>query len=170
MPLYNPSSSYFVTLYTMGRKAIFKSATETEVLQQAVRKIRRDWPVRVDAAVVLPNHLHAIITLTNANADINQTLKAFKEQVASMINLGAVEFEWEQQVSILPIPDDDILMDMVDFVHYDPVRHELCCSPVEWPYSSIHPYIAKGIVPRNWASVAKPRPKKNYAESAERHL
>ncbi len=40
----------------------------------------------------------------------------------------------------------------VDYVHYNPVRHQLVKSPRNWPYSSFHRYVAQGFYPEDWAA------------------
>ncbi len=32
-----------------------------------------------------------------------------------------------------------------DYIHYNPVKHGLCHSPQDWPYSSIHRLIKQGV-------------------------
>jgi len=38
----------------------------------------------------------------------------------------------------------------VDYIHYNPVKHGYVERAVDWPYSSIHEYISKGILSRDW--------------------
>jgi len=40
----------------------------------------------------------------------------------------------------------------VDYIHHNPVKHGYVKRAVEWPYSSIHRYIANGIIPRHWGA------------------
>ena len=40
----------------------------------------------------------------------------------------------------------------MDYIHYNPVKHGLSQSPVEWPYSTIHRLTNQGIYPQDWAS------------------
>jgi putative transposase len=44
----------------------------------------------------------------------------------------------------------------VDYIHYNPVKHGLVERPVDWPYSSIHRYIARGILPATWGTADPP--------------
>ena len=38
----------------------------------------------------------------------------------------------------------------VDYVHVNPVKHGLVKQVSQWPYSSFHRYVDKGIYPANW--------------------
>jgi putative transposase len=42
----------------------------------------------------------------------------------------------------------------VDYIHYNPVKHGLCSSPQEWPYSTFHRYAGAGIYPVDWGASA----------------
>jgi putative transposase len=37
-----------------------------------------------------------------------------------------------------------------DYIHYNPVRHQLCELPQQWAFSSIHRFIQQQIYPLDW--------------------
>jgi len=38
----------------------------------------------------------------------------------------------------------------VDYIHFNPVKHNLVDEVAKWPYSSFHKYVALGIYPQDW--------------------
>jgi putative transposase len=40
----------------------------------------------------------------------------------------------------------------VDYIHYNPVKHGYTKGPADWQYSSIHRYIAAGLLDADWAT------------------
>jgi putative transposase len=38
----------------------------------------------------------------------------------------------------------------VDYIHYNPVKHGLVPSPLEWPYSSFRRYVDAGVYAADW--------------------
>jgi putative transposase len=38
----------------------------------------------------------------------------------------------------------------VDYIHFNPVKHGLVACAADWPFSSFHRAVAKGIYPRGW--------------------
>ena len=38
----------------------------------------------------------------------------------------------------------------IDYIHYNPVKHGYVEKASQWEYSSIHRYIQKGILNREW--------------------
>ena len=37
-------------------------------------------------------------------------------------------------------------------MHYNPVRHGLCHTPADWPWSSFHRLVRAGAYPHDWAA------------------
>ena len=38
----------------------------------------------------------------------------------------------------------------MDYIHFNPVKHGLVKSVSDWPYSTFHRYVARGVYPGNW--------------------
>jgi len=38
----------------------------------------------------------------------------------------------------------------MDYTHYNPVKHGISKSVVDWPYSTFHRYVKNGVYPSNW--------------------
>jgi len=36
-------------------------------------------------------------------------------------------------------------------VHFNPVKHGLVSRVCDWPYSSFHAYVRRGLLPADWA-------------------
>ena len=60
---YVPGGSFFFTLVTERRAPILCTETSRAYLHTAIRECQRRWPFRIDAMVLLDEHLHAILTL-----------------------------------------------------------------------------------------------------------
>jgi putative transposase len=69
---------------------------------------------------------------------------------AAMANLrfgkGAI---WEHTIR-----NDDDFARHVDYIHYNPVKHGLVKRVCDWPYSSFHLYVRRGILTLDWAGDA----------------
>jgi len=60
---YVPCGSFFFTVVTEQLTPILCTDTSRIFLRTAIRECRQQWPFRIDAMVLLDNHLHAILTL-----------------------------------------------------------------------------------------------------------
>jgi putative transposase len=38
----------------------------------------------------------------------------------------------------------------IDYVHFNPVRHGLVARVCDWPHSSFHGYVRRGLLPKDW--------------------
>jgi putative transposase len=39
-----------------------------------------------------------------------------------------------------------------DYIHYNPVKHRIVDAPKDWPYSTFHRYVEKGMYPPDWGA------------------
>ncbi len=67
---YMPGGSFFFTVLTERRAAILGNDLARDLLRAAFRDCRQRWPFRIDAVVILPDHLHAIWTLPTLHLSI----------------------------------------------------------------------------------------------------
>ncbi|MEI2797270.1 hypothetical protein V8246_16585 [Pseudoxanthomonas sp. F11] len=63
-----PGATYFFTVNLADRRAMLL-VDHIDLLRGAIRYVRRRHPFYIDAMVVLPDHLHAILTLPSGDAD-----------------------------------------------------------------------------------------------------
>lgn len=75
MPTYRRANvhggTYFFTVVTYRRRPIFSDARAFALLGESFRECRADWPFTLDAVVVLPDHLHAIMSLPPGEANFS---------------------------------------------------------------------------------------------------
>ena len=53
------------------------------------------------------------------------------------------------------IRDDQDLIRYVEYIHYNPVKHELVKAPVDWECSSFHRYVGDGMYDPEWEAGVK---------------
>ncbi|WP_370686927.1 transposase [Neisseria sp. Dent CA1/247] len=39
----------------------------------------------------------------------------------------------------------------IDYIHFNPVKHGYVGRVSDWPYSSFHRYVQRGVLPMDWA-------------------
>ena len=67
----------FFTVNLLGRRSDLL-VTHIHMLRDAVRQMRLQAPFRIDAWVVLPDHMHCLWTLPAGNADFPGRWRAIK--------------------------------------------------------------------------------------------
>ena len=60
----------------------------------------------------------------------------------------AVPGIWQRRYWEHTIRDDADIERHIDYIH--PVKHQLISQVVDWPYSSFHRYVERGLLPADW--------------------
>ena len=58
---------------------------------------------------------------------------------------------WQRRYWEHLVRDEADLSRHVDYIHMNPVKHGLVTRLADWPHSSFHRYVRKGILPMDWA-------------------
>lgn len=161
---YIPGGSFFFTLVTEKRRPILASAEAIETLRAAIRKVRQARPFDIDAMVVLPDHLHCVWTLPPGDADFAKRWRLIKtgftkhcvpalQGIRNPSRQSRGEHAiWQHRYWEHVIRDETDFEHHVDYIHYNPVKHGLAASPMDWPYSSFKKYVENGIYSPDWGS------------------
>lgn len=72
-----PGASIFFTV-ALADRGVQTLVDQVETLRQAVRVTRAERPFRIDAWVVLPDHMHCVWTLPEGDADFSVRMAAIK--------------------------------------------------------------------------------------------
>jgi putative transposase len=151
--------SYFftVTLADRTSRALTDHITD---LRSAIRHTRSSQPFTVDAIVVLPDHLHIMMTLPEGDADYPNRWRLIKRRFTDAVlnsptqvaRLGNGEIAlWQRRYWEHTIRNEKDFERHVDYIHFNPVKHGLVGRVRDWPYSSFHRYVRQGILPDDWA-------------------
>ena len=152
--------SYFFTVNLQNRDRPLL-IEHIDALRQAVRRVRELMPFHIDAWVVLPEHLHALWTLPEGDADFPRRWQAIKMGFSKRVTKGEALSEsrrrrgkrgiWQRRYWEHTIRDDRDYAAHLDYIHFIPVKHGLVADVAAWPYSSFHRCVAIGLYPADWA-------------------
>ena len=151
-----PGGTYFFTVVTSQRRPIFSDDRTVELLRQAFLHVKKKRPFSVDAMVVLPDHLHCLWTLPPEDSDYPLHWRLVKTWVTrhhDSSDAGRTDRSiWQSRYWEHAIRDELDYRQHVEYIHYNPVKHEHVRRPAEWPHSSFHRYVKKNIYPADWGS------------------
>jgi putative transposase len=119
-----------------------------DTLRLAFRACRDRYPFAMTAGVILPDHMHCILTLSPGDTACDARWRLIKGLFEPAIDGG--RGVWKPDFEERPLPDDAELSRQIDYIHTDPVRHGLAKLPRNWPFSSFHAYVAHGFRPMYW--------------------
>jgi putative transposase len=154
-----PGGTYFFTVTLRDRRSSHLT-NHISNLRNAFRVARQERPFAIDAIAVLPDHLHAIWTLPDGDADFSGRWRRIKSHFSrnvavaepSIKRKASREYDlWQSRFWEHTIRDDIDFARHVDYIHYNPVKHGLVSRVSDWAYSSFHAYVREGVLPTDWA-------------------
>jgi putative transposase len=169
-----PGGTFFFTVTLADRRSSVL-VDHVGLLRTAFRETRDRKSFAVDAIVILPDHLHTILTLPSGDSGFSGRWKAIKAAFTrSIIATGASiprddrgeYFLWQRRFWEHTIRDDQDFERCASYLHFNPVKHRLVSRPGEWPFSSLHRYVRAGILPRDWGG-DDPADNSSFGERAE---
>lgn len=136
-----------------------------DLLREAVTVTKTRRPFKIDAWVVLPNHMHAVWTLPDKDCDYATRIASIK--ALFVMGLRRTGFSppmdlpvvcsgkyaglkpdlrsdkrevgiWQRRFWEHHIRDQRDYDAHIRYCWINPVKHGLCDAPTDWPYSSIH--------------------------------
>nr|VFJ47575.1 MAG: putative transposase [Candidatus Kentron sp. DK] len=147
-----PGAQYFFTLVTEHRRPLL--VAHIDRLRNAFRHVQSRHPFRIDAIVVLPDHLHALWTLPAGDDDYSKRWMdikrvfgcAFSAMPSTPSQMQKREKGiWQRRFWEQCIRDQDDLRNHLDYIHYNPVKHGYVTRVRDWPYSTF-----RRLVERQW--------------------
>ncbi|WP_346425844.1 transposase, partial [Methylocaldum sp. 14B] len=122
-----------------------------------IRAVRIKWPFHIDAWVVLPDHLHGVWTLPPGDDDFTNRWRLIKQGFSkalpsterrSKVRVARGERGiWQRRFWEHAIRDEEDYSAHVDYCHINPVKHGYVQCVSEWPYSTFHRYVERGVYP-----------------------
>jgi len=134
-----------------------------DALRAAMRTTRDSHPFTIDAVVILPDHVHIVMTLPDGDPDYSNRWSLIKRRfTAGVMKSGTVVARhrngepslWQRRFWEHTIRDDRDFERHVDYIHFNPVRHGLVNRVRDWPHSSFHEYVRRGCYLRTGAEIS----------------
>ena len=168
--------TYFITIVTYGRLPLFLDPQARNYLHSAWVDVTTRFPFMTDAICLLPDHIHAVLSLPEDDADypmrIREIKRLFTKAYQGNIGPGAPRNEsrlkkneaaiWQRRYWEHVIRDERDLNNHIDYIHFNPVKHGLVDSVADWKWSSFHRYVGLGYYDIDWGKGIAFRQENNY--------
>jgi putative transposase len=157
---YAPGATWFFTVNLAQRKNNRLLVDRFDVLREAFTYVRTRHPYRTDALVVLPDHLHCLWTLPPGDSEFSTRWSLVKAYFSRAISKGEQRSQsrvargerglWQRRFWEHLIRDQDDFNRHADYIHWNPVKHGWVRRVSDWPHSTFHDYVKRGIYPVDW--------------------
>ena len=154
-----PGGTFFFTVTLADRRSSVL-VEHISALRSAFRIAGNERPFSIDAIVILPDHLHAIMTLPPDDANFSGRWRRIKGHFSTQLIAAGVALRrhpngelslWQRRFWEHTIRDDGDFARHVDYIHFNPIKHGLVSRVRDWPHSSFHAYVRQGLLPEDWA-------------------
>jgi putative transposase len=115
---------------------------------------------RQSRVCILPDHVHALWTLPDGDADYSKRWSLIKGRFSRGLSEPATRSSskiikrdkgiWQRRFWEHAIRDEDDLARHVDYIHFNPVKHGLVTRVCDWPHSTFHRYVTRNMLPQDW--------------------
>ena len=110
--------------------------------------------------VILPEHIHWLIQLPinddNYAASVSLFKSAFSRQMAKTEILSQSRMAkrergiWQRRFWEHRIRDEHDFKQHMDYIHYNPVKHDYTVTAKDWPFSTFHYWVKQQVYPQYW--------------------
>ena len=143
--LKSPGSTYYFTFCAQVRGSSVLT-DNIGLLRDAWQATFAEFPAIPHAVVILPDHLHAVLTEPEDEVNFSERWRRFKARVSHAVDVAgpprsslAARREkgfWQRRFWEHRIRDAADFRGAVEYCRTDPVRHGLVARPEEWAFSS----------------------------------
>jgi putative transposase len=153
-----PGGTYFFTVVLENRRSSLL-VDKIASLRLAFRVARGERPFKIDAIVIVPDHLHTVMTLPEGDSDFSGRWRRIKSLFSGQVVAEGVPVRqnrrgeyalWQRRFWEHTVRDETDFERHIDYIHFNPIKHGLVARVSDWPHSSFHRYVRSGLLPRDW--------------------
>ncbi len=159
-----PGGTFFFTVVTYKRRCILTKPESLEILHDVVDNVKQQHPFTIDGWVLLPDHIHCIWSLPEDDSDFSKRwgmIKAgFSKRAKGFLHKDEWMTEakrkyrestiWQKRFWEHMIRDEVDFNKHMNYIHFNPVKHELVRSVKDWPHSTFHRCVKDGLYSPDW--------------------
>lgn len=157
-----PGGTWFFTLNLQQRRGNDLLVREVDLLRRCVALERSRRPFSVVAWVVLPDHMHWLWRLPSGDTDFATRWRRIRTDFSLAIERHELRSPtrvrrgergiWQRRYWEHLVRDEEDLRRHVDYIHFNPLKHGHAGRAADWPHSSFHAWVERGICPPDWAA------------------
>jgi len=149
-----PDSIVFITSIANGRKPLFNEKINQEIFYATIINTHEIHQFKLLAQVLLPDHFHWLLKIEESDfSKILKTVKGnFTRNFKNQNNISGSLNLWQARYWDHIIRNEKDLINHLEYIHWNPVKHGYVKGPMEWNLSSFHEWVENGYYPENWST------------------
>jgi putative transposase len=141
---------YHVTLRGNHQRDVFVAETDRNLLNKIVVRALDSYGARLHAYCWMSNHLHFLMQVGSEPLANPMRQIAAEFARAMQLKLATTGHFFERRYHANLVEADSYLMELIRYIHLNPVRAGLVDDPVSFPWSSHHAYL--GLRAEPWVT------------------
>jgi putative transposase len=126
---------HFVTFSCYRRRALLQSPASRDVFEATLERVRRWYGVYVIAYVVMPEHVHLVISEPE-RATLAVAIQMLKQVVGKKLAPADGSPFWQRRHYDRNIHGREELVNAINYIHFNPVKRGLVEEPDDWRWSN----------------------------------
>lgn len=139
---YREAGWYLITATNFEHAHVIAPRERRTAFEEQLLKSMQSIEAEIGGWVVLSNHYHVLVGIDSLD-DVSAALKQLHGSTSRTWNLEdnltgerRVWYRFRDRY----IRNEDHYHEALNYIHYNPVKHDYVDSPYDWPWSSVHIY------------------------------
>ncbi|AMN47531.1 hypothetical protein ACG33_10560 [Steroidobacter denitrificans] len=141
--LHIPGAFYHVTLRGNHRRDIFFKENDQRILCDLIAEVIERFGARLHAYCFMTNHVHLLIQVADMPLGRLMLHIAGRYARTIQVTLDTTGHLFEKRYHSVLVDADEYLLELLRYIHLNPVRAHMVASPDDYPWSSHHVYAGK---------------------------
>ncbi len=148
--LHVPGAFYHVTLRGNHRQNIFFTPADRQVFNELVAEVIERFSARLHAYCLMTNHVHLLVQV--GDTPLGRLMLRIAGQYARIVqrHLHTTGHLFEKRYYPVLVDVDEYMLELLRYIHLNPVRAHMVETADDYPWSSHHAYC--GSRPERWVT------------------
>ena len=148
--LHVPGAFYHVTLRGNHRQDIFFKPADRRLFNELTAEVIDRFTARLHAYCLMTNHVHLLVQV--GDAPLGRLMLRIAGRYARTVQrqLHTTGHLFEKRYYPLLVDADEYLLELLRYIHLNPVRAHMVASANDYPWSSHHAYL--GVQDQPWVT------------------
>ncbi len=144
--IYFEGAIYHITARGDNKEKIFGDYIDKRKYLKIVKECQAQYDFEIYVYMLMPNHVHFVIEPSLTKANISVIMHKINNNYARYFiwKYKRVGHVFQGRFFSNIIEKDTYLLNLIRYIHLNPVRANLVKNPHDWEWSSVHEYLGKG--------------------------
>jgi REP element-mobilizing transposase RayT len=141
--IHAPGAFYHVTLRGNHRQTIFFASRDRDRLEELIAEVLNRFTARLHAYCWMTNHVHMLLQV--GDMPLGGLMMRIAGRYARIVQrrMNTTGHLFEKRYHAVLVEADEYLIELLRYIHLNPIRAHMVKHPSDYPWSSHHAYIGR---------------------------